>query len=243
VVKRCTDGFGVEYIQTDVSAYAPRMQRTLLEIGFLPVAYLPALAFLQAERCDAVRMAHVTVPVRVVSTGLHEDTRPVAEAVLRGFTVRELLPRVAEAVPRIDLFRDLTAEQVDALARLCSLQHFPEGRRVFDCGSMNDRLFLLLGGSCAVNAMERGRRHQVGVVTGGECLNETALLTPVPHQVEAVADAPTDAAIIEREDLVALIRRRPDIGLVLFRNLAQSLGDKLRKLDTQISTSPGSSRL
>jgi hypothetical protein len=37
-----------------VSAHAPRMQRTLIELGFLPVAYLPALVFHDVERLDVV---------------------------------------------------------------------------------------------------------------------------------------------------------------------------------------------
>src|SRR3712207_2299265 len=40
--RRCRDEHAVEYLEIDVSAYAPRMQRTLLELDFFPVAYIPA---------------------------------------------------------------------------------------------------------------------------------------------------------------------------------------------------------
>ena len=42
------DGFRnqlLEYLEIDVSAHAPRMQRTLLELGYNPTGFVPALAF------------------------------------------------------------------------------------------------------------------------------------------------------------------------------------------------------
>jgi hypothetical protein len=39
------EGGETSLIEIDVSAYAPRMQRTLLELGFLPAAYVPAMVF------------------------------------------------------------------------------------------------------------------------------------------------------------------------------------------------------
>ena len=34
----CREEWGIDYVEVDVSAYAPRMQRTLLELNFLPAA-------------------------------------------------------------------------------------------------------------------------------------------------------------------------------------------------------------
>ena len=39
------------------------------------------------------------------------------------------------------------------------------------------------------------------------------------------------AAVLRRQDLEELVRQRPDIGVVLFRNLARGLGEKLRRSD------------
>ena len=52
--RKCREELGIDYIEIDVSAYAPRMQRTLLELNFLPVAYVPAMVFYQVERLDVV---------------------------------------------------------------------------------------------------------------------------------------------------------------------------------------------
>ena len=39
------------------------------------------------------------------------------------------------------------------------------------------------------------------------------------------------AGVIRKPDLDALVRQRPDIGVVLYRNLAEGVGSKLRQFD------------
>jgi CRP-like cAMP-binding protein len=54
-----------------------------------------------------------------------------------------------------------------------------------------------------------------------------SLLTGEPHSASAVAAQATETAALNHADLAALIRARPDIGLIVFRNLAIGLGAKL----------------
>ena len=51
---------GIEYIEIDVSAHAPKMQRTLLELNFLSAAYVPAMVFHEVECLDIFRMFRLT---------------------------------------------------------------------------------------------------------------------------------------------------------------------------------------
>lgn len=233
VTRRCRSEQGIEYIEADVSAYSPRMQRTFLELHYLPVAYIPALAFQDAERCDAIRMARLFVPLDILDVELSTQTQPVAELVVRNFATRRLLPRIVEALPNIALFAGLGDEQAARLASLCSLEKFASGTSLLCPGNSGGKAFLLLSGEVAVTAGAGDRA--VGVVRVGECLGESALLTAGPHVVSARATCATEAAVIDRDELAQLIRRRPDIGVVLYRNLAEGLGAKLRRLDADLA--------
>src|SRR5262249_48895512 len=62
VERLCREKLGIGYAEVDVSAYAPRLQRTLLELGFLPAAYVPALVFHEVERLDVVKMVRLDSP-------------------------------------------------------------------------------------------------------------------------------------------------------------------------------------
>lgn len=71
--------------KVNVSAHSPRIQQTLSELGFVPVAYIPALAAVGIERLDVVKMFRVTSTVRISTEELTPQSRPVAELVLSGF--------------------------------------------------------------------------------------------------------------------------------------------------------------
>ena len=49
-------------IEVDVSAYAPRLQRTFFDLGFRPVGYFPARVFRGTERLDVVKMIKLNAP-------------------------------------------------------------------------------------------------------------------------------------------------------------------------------------
>ena len=51
------------------------------------------------------------------------------------------------------------------------------------------------------------------------------------HSASAVAKSQVETAVLSHESLESLIRRRPDVGVVLFRNLATGLGEKLQRSD------------
>ncbi len=227
--------YDIKYIEADVSAYSPRMQRTLLELQFLPVAYLPALSFQGAERCDAIRMARLFLPADFDGVRLHETTRAVFEIVKRNFTTRDLIPRLAEALPHVRLFSKLRDNQVRRMAEICTLRTFPEGTRIVDAGDNSKRAYVLLEGEFSVYAGSEKNARKVGTILKGECFGETALLNREPHSVSAVATKVSEVAVIERSDLDDLMRKRPDIGVRIYKNLAKSLGRKLRGLNADIA--------
>ena len=65
----------------------------------------------------------------------------------------------------------------------------------------------------------------------GDVLGEVSLLTGEPHSLSATATEPTTLAVLDAGDIDQLTRLRPDIALVLYRNLARGIGAKLRHLD------------
>lgn len=71
----------------------------------------------------------------------------------------------------------------------------------------------------------------MGVVRGGECLGELSFLTGGNHSATAHAVTRIEAAVLDRPDLLELIRLRPDIGLYIYRNLAVGAGEKLKRMD------------
>jgi CRP-like cAMP-binding protein len=225
----CREEWQVCYVEIDVSAYSPRMQRTLVEIGFLPAAYVPALVFHEVERLDTIKMVRLLTPLQVEISQLTPRARLVAETVLRLFKSRSVLPRIAQVARKIPLFCGLNVEQISRLAGVCTVAKFEPGATLFREGGVSDRLYVMLEGKADITI--DSVRGSVGTVISGECLGEMSLLTAAPHSATATAQTVVETAVLDRQDLAELIRLRPDIGLQIYKNLAVGLGEKLKRAD------------
>lgn len=228
--RRAREEWGIEYIDVDVSAYAPRMQRTLLELEFLPAAYVPALAFHDVERLDVIKMVRLLAPLDLGTLTLSPAAQTIADLVLHHFRQRAVLPRIAHAMGRLALFRGMDEEQSRRLASVCSITTFAAGQMLFRADTSGDELYVILAGEVEV----RSGDCQVGRVGPGECLGELSLLTTAPHHATAVATTDTDAVVLSRDEVARLVRLRPDLGVLMYRNLAVDTGQKLRRVDDQL---------
>jgi hypothetical protein len=231
--RRCREEWEIDYVEIDVSAHAPRMQRTLLQLGFVPVAYVPALAFADVERLDLVKFARLHVPADVSGVRLIPPISDLARLVMAGFERREVMPRLGEAVDRAGVFQGLEEEQRERLAAEFGFASFEAGTEIFREGEPSGEMFVVLSGEVVVRIAGEGAGavDEVGRVGPGECLGEIAVLTGEPHSATAVACGPVEAVVLTREKLLSLVRLRPGIGVVVYRNLARGLGEKLRRAD------------
>jgi GNAT superfamily N-acetyltransferase len=225
--RKCREEMGIEYIEIDVSAYAPRMQRTLLELNFLPVAYVPAMVFYQVERLDIVKMVRLNKLQDLGPLGLTEPVQAVADIVMRGFSSCVIAPRMARAIKEVPLFHGMNTEQATRLAGVCTVRNIREGERLFAEHDPTDRLYLVLQGQVTISG--GSSPGVIGTVHTGETCGEVSLLSARPHSATATAEGQVEAAELLHRDLADLIRRRPDIGVIIYRNLAVGLGDKLSR--------------
>lgn len=220
---------GAEFIEVDVSAYAPRMQRTLVELNFVPVAYMPAMVFHEVERLDAVRMARLTVPLELGEIHLSDSAKKIANLVLKGFSSKDILPEVLDALEVMSLLSGCSKEQAHRLASLCTLREFKDGQNVFSKEEDASEMYVVLSGEIAV--FMTTSKDPVAHVRSGECLGEISFLTRKKHSASAIASKQTKVAVLTNVELDRLVRLRPDIGLILYRNLAHGLGEKLQRQD------------
>ncbi len=223
----CREQWQVDYLETDVSADSPRMQKTLLELGFLPLAYVPAAVFHHVERLDTVRMARYYVPVTDNGAELVDAIKPIARRVVQGFQRQWIEPTLAQTLPRMPLLAGLNSEQTACLANLFRRVEFQTGDWIAQAGERDGKAYVILHGGAKVVI---GGGQSADVVGAGELLGELALLNAAPHSAGVQAIEPVEAAMIKHEDLGELLRVRGDIGCVLYRNLAKGLGCKLKRI-------------
>lgn len=169
---------------------------------------------------------------------LTPGSQAVCDLVMRGFARQAVLPRLEQALDRLSLFVGLSEEQAARVACACKVQTFGDGARLFAAGEPADAMQIVIEGAIEIEVGEA----QVGTVGAGESLGEVALLTGEVHSASATARGEVLAALLSRDALREMTRQRPDIGVVLYRNLALGLGRKLQRADASVASDPDAHR-
>ena len=219
---RCGE-LGARYLEVDVSAHAPRMQRTLVELGFVAAAFVPAMVFSEVERLDVIRMVRLFGEEDLGEPQLIAAAAPFHTVVTEALRATSIPDALEQALADLPLFVDLEPSQARALAAATRSSTLNAGHVLFDAGDEAEAFHIVLAGSVEVSRDNR----RIGLLRAGDLVGERGLLTGSAHQSRAEALEDARVATLDRRSLEQLIRSRPDVGLVLYRNIARALGEKL----------------
>ncbi len=61
-----------------------------------------------------------------------------------------------------------------------------------------------------------------------------SLLSGSPYSATATAQSRVETAVLDHSSFNELIRLRPDIGVVIYRNFANDIAEKLRRVDREL---------
>jgi hypothetical protein len=84
-VESAEQKYNAEVLTCDVNAESPRLQQSLLEMGFLPAAYIPGMVFHRTHRPDVVKMMKLRVPWDLGPMELTEISREYFDLVAPAF--------------------------------------------------------------------------------------------------------------------------------------------------------------
>ncbi len=227
-------GWNTAYVEIDVSAHAPRLQRTLIERAFVPAAYVPAMVFHDVERLDVVRLVRLFERPDFSQLELLPAAAHVAESVIARVNEQFVLPEVSSALTALPVLDGLNDEQVRRVAANCQVVHADAREVLFRPGDAADCLYVVLSGSVSISR-SCDPWCELGSVDAGDALGESSMLTQTPRSVAARTTSETTLARLTQDTLAELARSRPDIAVVLYRNLTIGLGKKLRQSNSSPS--------
>lgn len=220
------DEFGAVYQEMDVSAYAPKVQRTLERLGFVPVAYCPSMVFSHVERLDVIRMAKLNLPYDPGTVKLLAGPQRIKSIVETGFEDRSVGMEITGHVRQAELFYGLPDGDLYHLSRICKLRTHEVGTVLIHEGDPADRLFQLVDGRAEARSGDR----VLGVLGADALFGEMALVESAPRSADVVITEEARVIQIEIDQLERLMDRQPRLGHLVMRNLARGLSEKLRAL-------------
>ncbi len=201
--------YAVEMIKCDVSAHSPRLQQTLLEMGFLPAGYVPGMVFHASHRVDVVKMIKLNVAWELGPIELTEPSQRYYDIVAPAFE-RASKQRILKVLPdNVPVLAGLTRLELEFF-RMAGEAQAPAAGALLPPGS----LYVVTSGQVQVGGRAYGP---------GECVGTAALLEAARTAGDdAVAGADTQILALSPTALQALGERYPRLGVKLYRNLAQN---------------------
>ena len=120
-------------------------------------------------------------------------------------------PTVFEDIP---IFSLLDADERAVLAEQVELRQFKARHRIYKPGDPGGKAYVVLRGQVQVVVIDDDHQEVVIDLPGsGEMFGLASMLSAAPHQTLAVAMEDTTAIEIERNDIGALLQRKPMAGL------------------------------
>lgn len=219
--------FDARYVEVDVSAYSPKIQRTFERLGFVPVAYCPSMVFDNVERLDILRFAKLLMPYDLGRMRLLKAGRQIQTIVEKGMEDRLVGLEITEGTRKAEIFHNLPDGDMHHLARLALLHEHEAGETLVRQGERAEHLYILVEGS----AEARIGGRTVGVLSTGHIFGEMGLVEDTTRNADVVLTAPSKVIEIAIPRLERLMQARPRLGYLVARNLARSLSAKLRRAD------------
>jgi len=228
------DQFDAVYTEVDILATAPRLLKSAEQMGFVPVAYLPAFFCSQGRYSDVVKMVKLNLPYSLESGDFTARARNVVKIVDRNFEDQKLGLAVINLLRPLSMFAGLGDGELRKVARLFVQKLYRPGDRVFAKGDPGDDAYIVLRGKISIQL--ESDSPTVVQMSDGKIFGELAFLDGAPRAAFAFATQPTILLVMKRTSFGDLIRREPNLGMMVMRNLARDLALKLRGVNEALAS-------
>jgi len=113
------------------------------------------------------------------------------------------------------LFSILLAEERLLLSRRMETQKFSRGEEIFAQGALSKALYLIESGWVRLTREEKDKRLTIASLSPGDLLGEEDFLLDRPYSVSAEATSEVTAWRLAKADLLAIVRKEPQVGVKL----------------------------
>lgn len=140
-----------------------------------------------------------------------------------------------DVLAKCELFRELSADQLGVVEKMCSAQEFEAGAIICKQGRQQDHVYVIEEGA-AVIVLEVGplAQRQVQAASQYEVLGWSGMVDPKTCTATAKATKKIKLLAFSGEELCSLCLNHPEIGCRICRGMARVLGKRLRQAYVQL---------
>ncbi|HEV7662615.1 MAG TPA: cyclic nucleotide-binding domain-containing protein [Chloroflexota bacterium] len=146
--------------------------------------------------------------------------------------------RVIELLQSMDLFTDLTDDELAKVARLLKEQKFAENELIFAQGEAGDALYVILNGRVRIATTDSFGRERVLAFYGpGEFFGDMAVLTGAPRSATATASTDLRLLQLRKDDFDVLVAT--NVGVM--RGMLRVMVERQAAMNTRLTQESGAS--
>jgi CRP-like cAMP-binding protein len=232
-VKTVQEQLGAVYTEIDILATAPRLLKTAEQLGFVPVAYLPAFFCRNGRYSDVIKLVKLNVTYSLESMEFTAHARSTVQIIDRYFQDQKMGLAIINLLRPLSMFGGLGDGELRKVARLFVQKLYRPGDQVFAKGDFGDEAYVVLRGKISIQLDQNA--PPIAQLGDGKIFGELAFLDGSPRVAYAVANQASILLVMQRAGFADLVRREPGLGMMVMRNLAQDLAVKLRGVNDALS--------
>ncbi len=226
-VKIAQDPLNAVYVEADILMTAPRLLKTAEQLGFVPVAYLPAFYSNADGHTDVVKVVKLNMAYSPEDAELTPNARALAQIVDQNFQDQKIGIAVITLLRSLPVFEGLGEGELRKVARLFTQRLYHPGERIFAKDDSGDAAYVVLRGQVDIQLEENS--PPITTLGIGKIFGELTFLDDAPRAAYAVASQASILLALHRDQFDNLVQREPTLGMVVLRNIALDLSHRLRR--------------
>lgn len=134
------------------------------------------------------------------------------------------MPCEPEVLKNVPLFALLDNEEIAVLAGQVELRQFAARQRIYKMGEAGGRAYVIASGRVRVTTLDEDQQEVIVDETSpGEFFGFASMIERTSHQTSAVALEESVCIEVDRDDITALIERKPHAGMDLLTVLGRQI--------------------
>ncbi len=140
--------------------------------------------------------------------------------------------RKTEILGKIPIFRYLNYQEITKVLALANLKQYPQNSHIVYEGSNSEAMFIIASGSVAIQKANK----TIAEKKKGEVFGEMGLFDHAPRSASILAKEATTVLVFHRNELLALLRKEPQLAVKLLWALIHELNKLLRLATENLAT-------
>jgi len=161
------------------------------------------------------------------------SSSPIAEPKEEGSMTESLtLPKIILWLKRIEIFEQLTVNELAAVASVTEEIDFAENEEVIKENDQGDTLYLIIEGRVSVfKRQEDGKEIELDNMDAGDYFGEMALFEDLPRTATIRTTTPCRMLMLHKQEFKEMVREYPQIALAICKVLSA----RIRKLHARMT--------